>query len=63
MKTIEVSEYQDIEGDWLQVDVKDTHTEIMVYHDAGAWPCGNPETLRAIAAQLIRGAEALEAKL
>lgn len=63
MKTIEVTEFDDKDGDSLQIDVNDTHTEILIYHDTGAWPCDNPETLRALAAQLIKGAEALEAKL
>lgn len=63
MKTIEVVEYEDDEGDLLMIDTKDTHTEIMVYHSSGAWPCEDPATLRKIAAQLIKGAEALEAKL
>lgn len=63
MKTIEVTDFEDSDGDALQVDVNDTHTEILVYHDTGAWVCDKPETLRALAAQLIKGAEALEGKL
>jgi hypothetical protein len=61
MKTFESHNYEDCTGDDVQIDTHDTHTKICVYHSSGAWPCDNPETLRAIAAQLIRGAEHLEA--
>lgn len=60
MKTFEIKEYEDTDGDAIEIDCKDTHVEISIYHSCGAWPCENPETLRAMAAQLIRGAEQLE---
>lgn len=60
MKTFESKSYSDVDGDTLQIDCHDTHVEILVYSQFGCFPCDNPATLRAMAEQLVRGAEELE---
>lgn len=60
MKTFEMKEYDDEDGDVLEVACNDTHVEICVWHSTGAWVCVDPKALREIAAQLVRGAEELE---
>lgn len=60
MKTFEVKEYKDVDGDELQVDCHNTHVEISIYSSTGSWPCADPMVLRDLAAQLVRGAEQLE---
>lgn len=60
MITFERKAYDDEDGDEMHVDCHDTHVEIVICNEAGAWVCIEPKTLRDIAAQLIRGAEQLE---
>lgn len=55
-----MSLFKDDDGDELQVDHHDEYVEITTWHDCGAWPCSNPETIRELAADLIRAAERLE---
>lgn len=62
MKTFESTTYDDEDGDEMQVDCHDTHVEITTWSETGCWVCIEPETLRKIAAQLVRGAEQLELK-
>lgn len=60
MKTFENTDYRDDNGDIIAIECCDTHVEIMTCHATGCWVSVNPNTLREMAAQLIRGAEQLE---